>query len=155
MAHPSRSSCSARRPVRAGLLAASLLASVTAWAQPSPVGLWQVFDDTTKQPESLVRISESGGVLTGQVEKLLDPAAQAAKCDKCSDERKGQPVLGMTILRNVKAKGDGTWDGGEILDPDDGKTYRVRLRPFDGGRKLEVRGFIGVFYRNQQWQRVE
>lgn len=155
MAHLPHSARNAHRLLRASLAAAVLLAGGIAWAQPSPVGLWQVYDDTTKQPESLVRISETGGVLTGQVEKLLDPAAQAAKCDKCSDERKGQPVLGMTILRNVKAKGDGTWDGGEILDPDDGKTYRVRLRPFDGGKKLEVRGFIGVFYRNQQWQRVE
>jgi uncharacterized protein (DUF2147 family) len=47
------------------------------------------------------------------------------------------------------------WDGGEILDPNNGKTYRVRLTPLDEGKKLEVRGFIGPFYRNQIWVRVE
>lgn len=140
---------------KSALFASTLLASWAAFAQITPVGLWQVFDDDTKQPQSLVRIVDAGGVLSGKVEKLLDPTAQGAKCDKCTDERKDRPVLGMTILRNVKRAGDDIWEGGEILDPDNGKVYRVRLKPLDGGKKLEVRGYLGPFYRNQQWQRVE
>ena len=125
-----------------------------ALAQATPAGLWKTVDDETKQEKSHVRITDEGGVLTGKVEKLLDPAKQATKCDACTDERKGQPVLGMTILRNVKASGD-AWEGGDILDPNNGKVYRVRLKPEEGGKRLEVRGYIGPFYRNQHWIRVE
>jgi uncharacterized protein (DUF2147 family) len=130
------------------------VAAGAAAAQASPVGLWKTVDDETKQEKSHVRITEQGGVLTGKVEKLLDPAKQGSRCEKCTDERKDQPVAGMTILRNVKANGD-VLDGGDILDPNNGKVYRVRLKPEDGGRQLEVRGYLGPFYRNQHWIRVE
>jgi len=133
------------------------LGAQLAHAQATPVGLWKTIDDETKQEKSYVRISESGGAVNGKIEKLLDPAKQDAVCDKCSDERKDKPVLGMTIIKNVKRDAtDATrWDGGEILDPNNGKTYKVRLTPQDGGKALEVRGFIGPFYRNQTWIRVE
>jgi uncharacterized protein (DUF2147 family) len=80
---------------------------------------------------------------------------QDARCDKCTDERKDKPIVGMTILRNAKHTGDGTWGDGDILDPDNGKVYRVRLKPLDGGKRLEVRGYLGPFYRNPQWVREE
>ena len=133
------------------------LGAQLAHAQATPVGLWKTIDDETKQEKSYVRISESGGAVSGKIEKLLDPAKQDAVCDKCGDERKDKPVLGMTIIKNVKRDAtDATrWDGGEILDPNNGKTYKVRLTPQDGGKALEVRGFIGPFYRNQTWIRVE
>ncbi len=128
----------------------------TAFAQATPAGLWKTIDDETKQEKSLVRIVDNAGVLAGRIEKLLDPTKQDAKCDKCSDARKDQPVMGMTIIENVKKHADEAWwDGGSILDPNNGKTYKVRLTPKDGGKTLEVRGFIGPFYRNQTWLRVE
>jgi len=131
-------------------------ATSIAWAQASPVGLWKTIDDETKTEKSLVRITEQGGVLTGRIEKLFDATKQDAKCEKCSDERKNQPVLGMTIVRNAKPDGDRKhWEGGEILDPNNGKVYRLRLKPLDGGKALEVRGYLGPFHRNQQWIRVE
>ena len=87
------------------------------------------------------------------------PDKADAKCDECTDERKDQPVLGMTILRGVKpdAADKGTWDGGDILDPNNGKIYKVRLKPVDGGKKLDVRGYIGMpmLGRTQTWMRVE
>ena len=130
-----------------------------AQAATTPVGVWKTIDDETKQERSTVRISEVGGVLTGKIEKINDPAKQTAMCDECTDERKGQPLLGLTILRNVKKNGNDAelWDGGDILDPANGKVYRVRLRPVDGGKKLEVRGFIGMpmLGRTQTWVRVE
>jgi uncharacterized protein (DUF2147 family) len=142
----------------AAALGFGLFASI-AHAQATPVGLWKTIDDETKQEKSFVRISESGGVYTGTIERLLDPAKQAAVCDKCSDDRKDKPVLGMTIIKGVKQHGDdpAKWDGGEILDPNNGKTYRVRLTPNDGGKRLEVRGYIGMpmLGRTQTWIRVE
>jgi len=132
------------------------LASSFAFAQMSPVGLWRTIDDETKSEKSLVRITESGGVMTGKVEKIADPAKANATCDKCTDERKDKPIVGMTIIRNVKASSDaGVWDGGEILDPAKGKVYRVRMAPQDGGKTMQVRGFIGPFYKNQVWIRAE
>ena len=127
-------------------------------AQATPVGLWKSIDDNTKKERSLIRISDAGGVLTGKIEKALDPDAKpGAVCDKCTDERKDKPLIGMAIIRNVKQNAEDKviWDGGDITDPDNGKVYKLRLKPLDGGKSLEVRGYIGPFYRNQTWIRVE
>ncbi|MDR7330981.1 DUF2147 domain-containing protein [Roseateles asaccharophilus] len=138
------------------LFAVALLLPTLALAQTTPVGLWKTIDDDGKTAKSLVRISEQGGTLVGSIDKLLDPNAPAdSKCDKCTDDRKDKPVLGLQIIRGVKPDGDGVWGGGEILDPNNGKTYRTRLKPVDGGKKLEMRGYIGPFYRTQTWIRVE
>jgi len=140
------------------LVAVAATAPQFASAQTTPVGLWKTIDDETKTEKSLVRLSETAGVVSGRIEKLLDPTKQDAKCDKCTDGRKDQSVAGMTIISGVKANDDKSqWDGGEILDPNNGKVYKVRLKPVDGGRKLEVRGYIGapMLGRTQTWIRVE
>jgi uncharacterized protein (DUF2147 family) len=124
----------------------------------SPAGVWRTVDDSSKKDKSLVRIVETNGAFSGKVEKIVDPdAPKDAVCKECSDERKDKPIVGMTIIRNVRqsAEDKTVFDGGDILDPNNGKVYRVRLRPFDDGKKLEVRGYIGPFYRNQTWLRVE
>ena len=129
-------------------------AAATAFAQATPVGLWKTIDDETKQEKSFVRISEAGGVLSGKVEKLLDPSKQDAKCDKCTDARKDKPVLGMTIVEGVKKNPEEAyWDGGTILDPNNGKVYKVRMTPKSDGKILEVRGFmtIGRLAATQTW----
>ena len=132
--------------------------SASAFAQMSPAGLWKTIDDETKKEKSLVRIKEVNGVFSGTVDRFLDPTTKLDDvCEKCTDERKDKPVLGMTIIRNIKASADdkGIWDGGDILDPNNGKVYKARLKPVDGGKKLELRGYIGPFYRTQVWLRVE
>jgi uncharacterized protein (DUF2147 family) len=136
---------------------ATIVLHAAALAQATPVGLWKTIDDETKSEKSLVRITDGGGVLTGKIEKVLDPAKQNDVCDKCSDERKGKPIVGLNIIRHAKQdeSDKGLWTGGEILDPNNGKTYRLRLKPVDGGKLLEVRGYIGPFFRNQTWIRVE
>jgi uncharacterized protein (DUF2147 family) len=134
-------------------------AAFAASAQATPAGLWKTIDDETKTERSLVRITEAGGVFTGKIEKLLDPTKQDAKCDKCEGDRKDKPIAGLTIVQGVKkTEGkDNQWDGGEILDPNNGKTYKVRLTPADGGKKLDVRGYVGapLLGRTQTWVRVE
>jgi uncharacterized protein (DUF2147 family) len=140
------------------LTAALLIAAAMplAWAQATPVGLWKTIDDETKQEKSLVRITETAGVLSGKIEKLLDPAKQESRCDKCTDARKDQPVLGMVIIEGARKNPDEPyWDGGTILDPNNGKSYKLRLTPKDGGKTMEVRGYIAFFFRNQTWVRVE
>lgn len=135
----------------------SLLAGL-AQAQSTPVGVWKSIDDETKKEKSLIRITESGGALSGKIEKFLDPETKPdTVCDKCTDERKDKPVMGMTIVRNAKQSADDkeVWEGGDILDPKNGKVYKLRLKPMDGGKSMEVRGYIGPFYRNQTWIRAE
>jgi uncharacterized protein (DUF2147 family) len=139
------------------LLALMLLAALgSVHAQTSPVGVWKTIDDETKTERSVVRIVDNGGVLSGKIEKISDPAKADAKCDKCVGERKDKPVVGMTIVEGVKKNAsEAYWDGGTILDPNNGKTYKVRLTLQEGGKTMEVRGFIGFLYRNQTWQRAE
>ena len=146
------------RPLVAAL-SLGLFAAI-AHAQATPAGLWKSIDDETKKEKSLIRITESGGVFTGKLEKLLDPTAKPdAVCDKCSDERKDKPLVGMTLIKGVKHSDSDAerWDAGEILDPNNGKTYKVRLTPTDGGKTLAVRGYIGapLLGRTQTWIRVE
>jgi len=142
---------------RIGALAiAWALASGCAFAQMTPVGLWKTIDDDGKTEKSLVRITDSGNLLSGAIEKIFDASKAANLCDQCTDDRKDKPVLGMTIMRSLRQDADdkGLW-GGEILDPANGKTYKARLKPIDGGKRMEMRGYIGPFYRTQVWQRAE
>lgn len=145
--------------IRTALALGLTLSAGLALAQATPAGLWKTIDDETKQERSTVRISESGGVFSGKIEKLADPSKQDVKCDQCKDERKDQPVLGLTIIRGVKKNASDAelWDGGDILDPANGKVYKVRLKPIDGGKRLEVRGYVGMpmLGRTQTWVRVE
>jgi uncharacterized protein (DUF2147 family) len=138
-------------------LAMSAAAGVMA-QQASPVGLWKNIDDETGKPKALIRITESNGELKGKIEKLFkNPNEdQNPKCDKCEGALKDQPVLGMTILSGMKRDGD-DYNGGNILDPNNGKVYRSKLSLADGGKKLNVRGYIGIpmLGRSQIWLREE
>ena len=140
---------------------AALVVSVGVCAQATPVGLWKTIDDATKKERSYVRITDAGGVLSARIEKLIDtPDADKLVCDKCTDDRKDKPLIGLPLVRGVKKNEEAdnpTWDGGTILDPANGKTYKVRLTPIEGGSKLQVRGYIGapVFGRTQVWLRAE
>jgi len=136
--------------------AVSLLIPIAAAAETSPVGTWKTIDDDTHRPKAIVEISEQNGVLSGKIVKLFRNPGEdpAPRCKECQGERHDQPVLGMTILWDLHHDGD-VWDGGEILDPENGKTYRCKVRVGDDGN-LEVRGFIGLSLlgRTQVWERA-
>jgi len=125
-------------------------------AQMTPVGTWHTTDEKTRELKSEVQITESGGVLTGTVTKLLrKEARQDAVCEECTDDRKGKPMLGLEIIRGAKkAEGKDIWEDGKIMDPENGKSYTLKMTPIEGGRKLEVRGSIGPFGRTQTWVRT-
>lgn len=142
------------KPFTAALLLTA--APFAAWSQLSPVGSWHSIDDKTNEIKSEIVIADNGGVLTGHITKLLrKEAKQDAVCDQCTDDRKGKPVLGMEIIRGAqKAEGKDVWEGGKILDPENGKTYALRLTPVEAGKKLEVRGSVFGIGRTQTWVRV-
>jgi uncharacterized protein (DUF2147 family) len=145
--------------MRKQIVLAAILASIAglAQAQMTPVGTWHTIDDETKEIKSEVQIVDNGGVLSGKVSKLLRKGAkQDAVCDKCTDDRKDKPVLGLEIIRGArKAEGKEVWEDGKILDPEKGATYTLRLTPIDGGKKLEVRGSVFGIGRTQTWVRVQ
>lgn len=116
-------------------------------------GTWKTIDDETKQAKALVEISESAsGELSGKIVKLF--SKPEAVCDKCDGALKGKPVVGMTILSGLKKDGD-AWTGGKILDPKSGTVYSAKAKLVDDGKKLELRGFVGVALlgRTQTWDR--
>lgn len=140
----------------------SLVAAASAFAQQAtPVGLWKNIDDETGKPKALIRITESNGELVGRIEKLFKTAGEDPnpKCIKCEGALKDQPVLGMTILTGMKKDSDDAaeYNGGKILDPNNGKVYSSKMTVIEGGKKLDVRGYIGLpmLGRTQTWLREE
>jgi uncharacterized protein (DUF2147 family) len=139
-------------------IAVLTLVCSTAADGDSPAGLWKTIDDKSGKERALVRIVEINGVFEGKVEKIFDRPGDDPEhlCRRCDGERKNKPIVGMTFMWGLKKDGD-QYDGGEIFDPNMGIVYRGRLRLKDGGRKLEVRGYIGLslFGRSQTWLRQE
>ena len=126
-------------------------------ADASPLGLWTTIDDDSHKPRAVVELSEREGLLSGRIVQLFREPGEDPnpRCKDCTGSRHDQPVLGMTILWNLRRQGD-TWEGGEILDPENGSVYRCKLHPVSDGSKLEVRGFIGISLlgRTQTWMRA-
>ncbi|CAH2893904.1 MAG: Uncharacterized protein conserved in bacteria [uncultured Paraburkholderia sp.] len=155
-----RARAAALRTAKNAALAGVLLASaVSAMAQAdTPVGTWQTIDDHTGQPKALVQIAQDGnGTLSGKVIKGLGPNDRPdRRCTACTDACKDQPILGMTIINDMKQDGD-AWDHGQILDPENGKVYKCKMHLEDSGNKLVVRGYIGVALlgRSQTWVRQQ
>ena len=142
----------------AACLAADLAAEAAsaAKAAPAEVGLWQTISDKDGKPEGYIRIRQVGDELRGVIERGMPSDDPNDICTKCPGDRKNQRMLGLTIITGLHRQGD-HWAGGEILDPKNGSLYRCRIRAIDSGRKLEVRGYIGISLlgRTQTWLRAE
>ncbi|KJK24552.1 signal peptide protein [Burkholderiaceae bacterium 16] len=145
---------------RVTVLAGALLGSAAALAQATPAGSWKTIDDATGKPRGLVEISEHNGVYSGKLVKSFGESdgksdGKPKVCDKCTDSRRDQPIMGMTIITGLRKTGDNEWSGGEILDPESGKLYKTKMSLADDGTKLKVRGFIGISLlgRTQTWER--
>jgi uncharacterized protein (DUF2147 family) len=131
--------------------------AASAFAQVTPVGTWRNIDDKTGEAKAEIRIVDNAGVLNGWIEKRLAKDAKPDDvCKECKDERKDKPIAGLEIIRGAKkAQGKDVWEGGKILDPENGREYTLRLTPIEGGQRLEVRGSFGPFGRTQTWVRVK
>ena len=149
----------ARTLVLTALIAAAAAAlHAAASNSPTPVGAWKTVDDQKGDVRSIVKIEEKNGELSATVQKTFPRPGEDAdpKCDKCPDDFKDKPIIGLRFMWGLKGQGQ-DWDGGRILDPDNGKIYRVKLHLSDDGKTLEVRGYLGfsMFGRTQKWHRVE
>ena len=120
----------------------------------SPVGVWKSIDDETGEAKSHVQIFEKDGKIFGKIVKLLQ-SDEDSVCEKCPAEKKGQKVVGLEIIWDLKSYDD-YWSYGQILDPESGKIYKCNLS-LEGQDKLNVRGYIGfaALGRTQTWHRVK
>lgn len=132
------------------------LLPLAALAQNTPIGRWRSIDDATGKPKAVIEVSEAdNGTLSARIVQLIDTSdGRNPLCDACTGARRNKPILGMTIAWGLKPQGK-VWSGGRILDPENGKEYSVKFTPVAGGKKLEVRGFLGVALlgRTQIWVR--
>ncbi len=123
----------------------------------SAEGLWKTISDRTGKATSIVKIWIENDKLFGKVDRLFRKPGQDPNpiCTKCSGARKDQPIKGLTILWELTRDED-EWNGGYILDPDNGETYRCIVKVGENGDQLHVRGYIGfsLFGRTQVWHRV-
>ena len=136
-----------------GLLGLSALANA---ADPLNGTVWKTIDDKTKQPKATVRFTEQkNGTLTASIQSILTPGEENA-CTKCEGPYHNKSLKGLTIVKGLKNTGGTSYDSGSILDPKSGKTYKLKGNLTDGGKKLELRGYIGVsaLGRNQTWIRA-
>jgi len=144
---------------RSAIVLVLSFSALSAMAQMSPVGLWKTISDKDGSVTSEVRITDTAGVLAGKIEKTYRADAKpGAKCIECKDDRKDQPIIGLELMRGLKkTDGKDVWEGGTIVDPDSGTIYKAKVTPIDGGKKLEMRGFVGfaLLGRTQTWIRVE
>ncbi len=132
------------------MAACCLLFALQASAQ-DVLGKWRTIDDETGQPKSIVEIYEKGGKYYGRVVDLLMKPDDTV-CDQCSGALRGQKIVGMDVITNMVKSGD-IYEGGQILDPNNGKVYDCKF--WLEGNQLKVRGYLGFFYRTQTWQRVQ
>ncbi|MGQ3889360.1 DUF2147 domain-containing protein [Legionella sp. CNM-1927-20] len=122
-------------------------------AAQSPAGTWTTIDDKTGQKRAVVRLSTSGGTLNGTIVKVYPQPGDTGVCKNCPGRFKNKPITGLTFLWGLKDRGNGVWDGGQILDPKTGKIYRAKITM--QGNRLYVRGYVGVsaLGRTQVWVR--
>lgn len=122
----------------------------------TPVGRWKTIDDATGKVKSIVAIRAVNGELDGTIETLFNPPVPHPTCYLCSGSLKDRPLVGLQVLSGFKRDGN-EWSGGKVLDPESGKIYHASLTLEDGGKKLRLRGYIGVplLGRTEHWVRVE
>ncbi len=126
-------------------------------AEPTAVGLWEQVDEKSGQAESWFRITERNGVYEGAIVKIFFKPGEDPNwvCDRCEGAERGAPVLGLTLIKGMHRNGL-KYDDGTIMDPRDGSVYRALMQLSPDGRKLEVRGYLGIslFGRSQVWNRL-
>lgn len=133
------------------LLAAVLLITTTTVGQ-TITGQWETYDDETNEKKALIEIYQTGNLYFAKILKSYI-SDEDKVCDMCTGAKKDQPIAGLVIIENLK-EDDDEYNGGEILDPENGKTYKCYLELVETN-KLKVRGYLGfsLLGRTQYWRR--
>lgn len=138
---------------------ALLTASLSALAN-NFVGDWRTIDDRTGFAKAIVTISqEADGTYSGKIVKTIPRPDYTPQefCHNCPAPYTGQKIVGIKLLSGLRVDPNNPNQliGGKVLDPLSGKLYNCRARLSNEGRRLSLRGYIGVSMlgRTQVWLR--
>jgi uncharacterized protein (DUF2147 family) len=153
--------CKIVNRLRLSMLLVVSFAALTALAhsaradEPTAVGLWEKTE--AGKPVVWVLVFERGGTYEGAIAKrFLKPGDDSsAVCTKCSDDRRNEPLLGLTFIRGMKRNGL-KYEGGDILDPRDGKIYSANMAVNPDSQTLTLRGYMGISIlgHDEVWNRL-
>lgn len=136
------------------------LASVAQAADLS--GTWRTIDDKTGFSKALIEMKlQPNGTYTGTIIKILPRPNYIPKetCQHCPPPYTDKPLVGLTILTDLKQapNSDTNFINAKVLDPLNGKTYQGKGRLSADGRRLSMRGYVGIsaLGRNQSWIRED
>ncbi|QIO09725.1 DUF2147 domain-containing protein [Acinetobacter lanii] len=121
-------------------------------------GTWRQIDDQTGTSKALIEIrKESNNSYTGKIVKItpLPGYTPKEKCVNCPPPYTEKPILGLDVLKGLKHDKENNFTGGKILDPLSGKIYAMKAKLSPNGKRLQMRGYIGVsaLGRSQTWIR--
>ena len=123
-------------------------------------GTWRYIDDKTGEAKGLVKIEkQSNGTFSGTALKSTPRPGYTPKefCTNCPAPYTNKPILGLDVLTGLQHDKDLDYKGGKIIDPLSGKIYSMKAKLSPNGKRLQLRGYVGVsaLGRTQIWIRQE
>lgn len=110
----------------------------------------------TEAKDSVIQIStDSTGQLVGKI--ISGPKPGEVDVHNPDANLRKRPLMGLVILQGFVKDSPLNWKGGQIYDPDSGKTYKaiIWLKKNDFNR-LSLKGYVGIplFGRTSEWTRA-